>query len=105
MSSSLVEAIAREVVCSKFPGRLFLTLGEGLTFTPAAPAVDPESAGYQRYLRDTYPFPTVIVGNQRVVSVIAIAQAMAGEVPAPEKPRRRGRPRKVAPALAAEKST
>ena len=95
MSCSLTEVVAREVVCAKFPGRLFLTLGEALAFTPAAPAADPESAGYQRFLRNTYPFPTQIVGNQRVVSVVAIAQAVAGEVPPPEKPRRRGRPRKV----------
>jgi len=94
--SSLSEVIAREVVCAKFPGRLFLTLGEALAFTPAAPAADPESAGYQRFLRNTYPFPTIIVGNRRVVSVVSIAQAVAGEVPPPDKPRGRGRPRKLA---------
>jgi hypothetical protein len=93
--SSLAEVIAREVVCAKFPGRLFLTLGEALVFTPAASAADPESAGYQRFLRSTYPFPTQIVGNQRVVSVVAIALAVAGESPPPHRPHGRGRPRKV----------
>lgn len=91
--------IVEQVLRAAFPGRLFLSLGEALRLVPGATPQNPDLAGYQRYLRGTYPWPTRLIAHRRVVAVADIVAAAAGDEAAPhahDAHGRGGRPRKVA---------
>lgn len=79
-----------------FPGRVYLSLGEGLSLVPGRQPKHPDNAGYQRFLRGTYPFPTRLVAGQRVVSVLDIVRSLSDDTIPPPTPCRRGRRRKIA---------
>lgn len=97
---------------AQFGYRAAVRPGEALSAVPRAEAQDREAAARQMLKRGTYPFPTFRLGGLRCVLVADIAAMLCSATPdgspsADELPlerstaaRSRGRPRKVASAMA-----